>query len=253
MNIVQSFIIAISMYSKIPMPGVEWNKKNMRYAMCFFPVIGMIIGAVMYGIGQILYGMAASPLLRGAAFTLIPILISGGIHMDGFMDTMDALASYGDQEKKLQILKDSHAGAFAILGLGCYLVWSVAVWSEIPKEMLGSCCICYMISRGLSGLSVVTFTAARESGLLKTFQDGAQKRAVKISMAGYLILGCVCGMLLNVKGAICMILGAAISFIHYKRVCSRQFGGVTGDLAGYFLEISELIMVTAIWGGGLWR
>lgn len=255
MNIIQSFVIAISMYSKIPMPGVEWNKENMRYAMCFFPVIGAVIGAVTYAAGRIMFRLSAGEVFRGAVFTLIPILISGGIHMDGFMDTMDALASYGDQEKKLEILKDSHAGAFAILGLGCYLVWSVAVWGQMPEELLGVSCVIYTASRALSGLSVVTFPAARNSGLLKTFQDGAQKRTVRITMAAYLVIAVGAAFMLEKNGAIGMILAAGIVFLYYRNVCKKQFGGVTGDLAGYFLESAELAMITSIliFGGGLWN
>ena len=119
MSIINSFFIALSMYSRIPVPRVDWEKENMRYAMCFFPMIGVVIGAVMYLAGWLLDKTSVGGLFRGVVFTLIPIMITGGIHMDGFMDTMDALGSWGDREKKLEILKDSHAGAFAILGMGC--------------------------------------------------------------------------------------------------------------------------------------
>lgn len=255
MNVIQSFVIAISMYSKIPMPGVEWNKENMRYAMCFFPIVGVVIGIVTYLAGLVMFHLSVGPVFRGSVFTLIPLLISGGIHMDGFMDTMDALASYGDQEKKLEILKDSHAGAFAIMGFGCYLIWSMAVWSQITEEMLGVSCIIYTVSRALSGLSVVTFQAARNSGLLKTFQDGAQKKTVRITMAGYLVIAVCAAVVVEIKGATGMVLAAGIVFLYYRNVCNKQFGGVTGDLAGYFLESSELAMITSIliFGGGLWN
>ena len=254
MNILQSFAIAISMYSKIPMPDVEWKKENMRYAMCFFPFVGVVIGAVTYLIGRILFQLSVGPVFRGVVFTLIPLFVSGGIHMDGFMDTMDALASYGDQEKKLEILKDSHAGAFAILGLGCYLIWNVAVWSELGPELLGISCLIYTVSRALSGLSVVTFQAARNSGLLRTFQDGAQKRTVGITMTGYLVLSLCAAFVADWRAAAGMILAAGLTFYYSKHICKKQFGGVTGDLAGYFLELSELLMLTGILicGGGLW-
>ena len=160
MSIINSFFIALSMYSIIQVPRVDWKKENMRYAMCFFPMIGVVIGAVMYLAGWLLDKTSVGGLFRGVVFTLIPIIITGGIHMDGFMDTMDALGSWGDREKKLEILKDSHAGAFAILGMGCYLMWSVAVWSELPAEVLRVCGVSFVLSRALSGFSVVTFPAA---------------------------------------------------------------------------------------------
>lgn len=246
MSIINSFFIALSMYSRIPVPRVDWEKENMRYAMCFFPMIGVVIGAVMYLAGWLLDKTSVGGLFRGVVFTLIPIIITGGIHMDGFMDTMDALGSWGDREKKLEILKDSHAGAFAILGMGCYLMWSVAVWSELPAEVLRVCGVSFVLSRALSGFSVVTFPAARNSGLLKMFQDGAQKKVVRITMCLYVAAAVIMMAVMNARAMTGAVTGVMIAFLYYIVVSWKQFGGVTGDLAGFFLETTELAMFTGI-------
>ena len=246
MSIINSFFIAFSMYSRIPVPRVDWEKENMRYAMCFFPMIGVVIGAVMYLAGWLLDKTSVGGLFRGVVFTLIPIIITGGIHMDGFMDTMDALGSWGDREKKLEILKDSHAGAFAILGMGCYLMWSVAVWSELPAEVLRVCGVSFVLSRALSGFSVVTFPAARNSGLLKMFQDGAQKKVVRITMCLYVAAAVIMMAVMNARAMTGAVTGVMIAFLYYVVVSRKQFGGVTGDLAGFFLETAELAMFTGI-------
>lgn len=246
MSIINSFFIALSMYSRIPVPRVDWKKENMRFAMCFFPMIGVAIGAVMYLAGWLLDKVAVGTLFRGVVFTLIPIIITGGIHMDGFMDTMDALGSWGDREKKLEILKDSHAGAFAILGMGCYLMWSVAVWNELPAEVLGVCGVSFVLSRALSGFSVVTFPAARNSGLLKMFQDGAQKKVVRITMCLYVAAAVIMMAVMDARAMAGAVAGAMIAFLYYVVVSRKQFGGVTGDLAGFFLETAELAMFTGI-------
>ena len=225
---------------------MDWEKENMRYAMCFFPMIGVVIGAVMYLAGWLLDKAAVGTLFRGVVFTLIPIIITGGIHMDGFMDTMDALGSWGDREKKLEILKDSHAGAFAILGMGCYLMWSVAVWSELPAEVLRVCGVGFVLSRALSGFSVVTFPAARNSGLLKMFQDGAQKKVVRITMCLYVAAAVIMMAVMNARAMTGAVIGVMIAFLYYIVVSRKQFGGVTGDLAGFFLETAELAMFTGI-------
>lgn len=246
MSIINSFFIALSMYSRIPVPRVDWKKENMRYAMCFFPMIGVVIGAVMYLAGWLLDKTSVGGLFRGVVFTLIPIIITGGIHMDGFVDTMDALGSWGDREKKLEILKDSHAGAFAILGMGCYLMWSVAVWSELPAEVLRVCGVSFVLSRALSGFSVVTFPAARNSGLLKMFQDGAQKKVVRITMCLYVAAAVIMMAVMNARAMTGAVTGVMIAFLYYIVVSRKQFGGVTGDLAGFFLETAELAMFTGI-------
>lgn len=246
MRILQSLVIACSMYSKIPMPQVDWNEKNMKYAMCFFPVIGAVIGAAQYVVGNYLLQCDVGNIFFAAVMTLIPVFITGGIHLDGFMDTMDALGSYGDKEKKLAILKDSNSGAFAVLGMGCYFVWSLGMWSEVTRDMLPVIAGIYVISRALSGLSVVTFRAARNSGLAKNFQDRAQKKTVTIIMI--LVLCGASAYLLwqDLKMGIAAMCAAVIMFTYYYLVSYKQFGGITGDLAGFFLQMNELLMVTFI-------
>ena len=118
MRIIKSCIVAFSMYSKIPMPQFEWKEEDMQYMLCFFPWVGAVIGVCLYlwnrfcaafQVGRIAYVLFA---------VAIPILVTGGFHVDGFMDTMDALHSYQPRERKLEILKDSHIGAFLSL---CWL------------------------------------------------------------------------------------------------------------------------------------
>ena len=86
----QSLIIAFAMYSRIPMPRADWNDKNMRYAFCWFPVIGLVIGLVTGAVFYILTEWQVGSVFRGVCLTAVPLWITGGIHLDGFMDTTDA-------------------------------------------------------------------------------------------------------------------------------------------------------------------
>lgn len=254
MRLMQAFLIALSMYSKIPVPRAEWNEKNMKYAMCFFPVVGVVTGGCVYLAGFFLLRFTScGSVFSGAVLTLVPILISGGIHLDGFMDTTDALSSYGDREKKLSILKDPHTGAFAILGMGCYLLWSVAVYSEVKIEMLPSLSCMFVLSRALSGFSVVTFPAAKDSGLLRTFQDKAQKKNVRIVMLLWAAAALLLLIWLDGKTGGMAALCAGGTFLYYGWMSKKKFGGITGDLAGYFLSLCEVCMATGIVlaGGGI--
>lgn len=246
MKLLQSCMIAFSMYSKIPMPKTAWEKENMKYAMCFFPLIGVVIGGTLWGVGHLILTHLGAGLLFSCCMTSIPLLITGGIHMDGLLDTIDALASYGEKEKRLEILKDPHAGAFAIIGAGIYFVWSIGVWSEVTVQVLPVIAGCYIISRGLSGYSIAAFKPAKESGLASMFHNGAHKSTVKWTMAGYMT---VTGILMTSYQPIIAssaLLCAAVVFGWYHHICYKEFGGVTGDLAGYFLQICELGMITAV-------
>ena len=137
MNGLYSCIIAISMYSKIPMPNVEWTEERMRYVMCFFPLVGIVQERpwafwlhLALDVLNLSVGAAA---LTGAA---IPLLVTGGIHMDGFLDTMDAIHSYGDRSRKLEILKDPHLGAFAVISFGVYMMLYLGVFHEYLSLVL---------------------------------------------------------------------------------------------------------------------
>ena len=97
-----SFLIAFAMFSKIPVPRADWDKENMRYMMCFFPLIGVVIGVLLQGLGILCTWLSFGDTMRGASFVLLPVLVTGGIHMDGFLDTTDALSSWQPREKKLE-------------------------------------------------------------------------------------------------------------------------------------------------------
>lgn len=254
MYLLKSCVIAFSMYSKIPMPKVEWSDKNLKYFLCFFPFVGVFLGGVQILLGNILLKGGFGSLFFSAVMTLLPLLVTGGIHMDGFMDTVDALSSFGDKEKKLAILKDPHAGAFAILWFGIYLVWSLALWSQVRGFMLPVIVCGYIVSRSLSGFSVVLFQAARDSGLAKNFQDKAQKKVVAIIMLVWLF-GASTVMFIwePLLGAVQLGM-AGVLFLYHRYICKKHFGGITGDLAGYFLQLCELAMLTGtvLAGGTLW-
>ena len=136
-----SFKIAFSMYSKVPMPKSDWTKENMRYIMCLFPLIGVIIGAVTWAWGYWGLQITRSHLFYSVVLVLIPVVITGGIHLDGLLDTSDALHSYQPRERKLEILKDSHAGAFAIITAVVYFIFYLGVYSEMTLKALPVVCI----------------------------------------------------------------------------------------------------------------
>ena len=153
MKWIRSFIIAFSMYSKIPMPRVEWTTSSMQYAFCFFPLVGAVNGALTWGAGHVLFALRDAgklPALFPAVFlTILPLLVTGGIHMDGFLDTSDARHSYGEREQKLAILKDPHTGAFAVISAAIYLLWSLALWSAADEKVLPGMACAMVLSRTL--------------------------------------------------------------------------------------------------------
>ena len=190
-SILESFVIAFSMYSRIPMPFVEWSECGMKYAFCFFPLIGVVIGACVCAFCWLPVQAGLGILAFSLLGTAVPLLITGGIPMDGFLDVTDARSSFQSRERKLEILKDPHAGAFAIAGCGVYLLLYAAAFSELRLEAFPAIGGIYVMTRALSGLSVLCFPKARKDGLAATFAKvtGNGAPAVKAVLAVWLLAG----------------------------------------------------------------
>ncbi len=247
MKLFKALVISFSMYSGIPMPQFEWKEEDMKYMLCFFPWIGVAIGFGIalwsmlckhIGLGTLCYMMG------GAA---IPLLITGGFHVDGFMDTMDAFHSYQPKEKKLEILKDSHIGAFSVIMLALYGLIYLGAFSEIQKESgLWIVCAGFVLSRVLSGIAVVTFRSAKSDGLLYLFASRAQKRIVKASLYVQGVL-CIAFMLWKsfLPGG-AAVLAALLTFAYYRYRTKKELGGITGDTAGWFVLLCEAVEMIAV-------
>ena len=98
----KALLMAFSMYSRLPVPDFVWEEEDRKKAMCFFPLIGVLAGAAFFLVCLFMERLGAGPVFKGALLTAVPLLATGGIHMDGFLDTCDARASWGDREKKLR-------------------------------------------------------------------------------------------------------------------------------------------------------
>lgn len=247
-------LIAFGMYSAIPTPMAEWNEKNMKYAMCFFPAVGLVIGLLVSGWMALCAWFGWGDVLRAGGIALIPVLVSGGIHMDGFCDACDALASNQSQQRKLEILKDSHVGAFALIGVLCWMLGYFALASQLPatRGAVGTVALGFVLSRCLSGISIVTFPCCPTSSLARAFADGSHRARVRVILmvAAAFSLGGMMGFSLPMGLA-----GGAAAlavFGYYKWMSQREFGGITGDLAGWFLQMCELaVLAVVVLVGGL--
>ena len=243
-SLLSSLVISFSTYSKIPMPRVEWDEKNRKYSLIFFPFIGAVIGGLFCGWWRLSGILGFGDFMRSAIGLTIPVFITGGIHLDGFIDTVDALSSYQSKEKKLEILKDPHTGAFALIGCSLYFILYFGALTEL-KSLKAYILVSlgFILSRALSGLALVLFRSAKKQGLLYAFSSSAH-RGITGVMLGIIIFLCLSGMLyLDLIGGSLLFLTALFIFWYYRRVSYRQFGGITGDLAGFFLQVCELAMV----------
>lgn len=247
MKILKAMVIAFSIYSKIPVPQFEWKEEDMEYMMCFFPLIGGVIGLAFFGWAVLCEKFAVGTLCYALIAAAIPLIISGGFHVDGYMDTMDALHSYQSREKKLEILKDSHIGAFAAIMLVLYYLIDIAAISEIhTRKAVFAVAAVFFLARCLSGIAVVTLQPAKKEGLLYTFASGAQKEKVKRGLYLQLILCMALMIIISKQYGVAAIIASLLSFLYFKKKSYKEFGGITGDTAGFFVTVCEAAVAVAV-------
>ena len=242
-----SLISAFLMYSRIPMPQIPWEERNRRYALCFFPLIGAVIGGILIGWGSFCRWMGISELLFAGIAVCIPVLVTGGIHLDGFCDVEDARASFAEKQRRLEIMSDPHVGSFAVLHLVLYLLVQFAFFTQIRdfKALLLVSCG-YVLSRTLSALAAVTFRCAKKDGTLQDFVKPAHRRNTIIALAATLLVTVAYMLTISPIPATAAVLLAAAMFLRYRAFAYRTFGGITGDTAGWFLQKCELWMLFGI-------
>ncbi len=242
-----SFVIAMSMYSKVPMPRLDWNEDSMKYVMIFFPFAGVIVGGCVFA--TLFFGNAysVSPLLLSCILTVLPIILTGGIHFDGYMDTVDAISSYGDREKRLQILKDPHVGAFGVIYAIVYILLFFGGACGLPMETKAylAVALCFVLSRTLSGIGACSFVSANK-GSLSTFKNASSKKVCVWWLV--LLVGALGGLFVNLCGVLGVVVYSVqlVWFVIYKFKSYKIFGGVSGDTAGYFLQIAEVLSILAV-------
>lgn len=247
MSVLKSCIIAFSMYSKIPMPQFTWEEADMKYVLCFFPWVGAVIGAVSYGWWFVCQRLQISGITFVMIAAAIPLLITGGFHVDGFMDTMDAFHSYQEKSRKLEILKDSHIGAFSVICLFGYYFLYLAAYARITeKQQMLVVAAGFFLSRTLSGIAAVTLSCAKQEGMLYMFTSRVQEKTVKAALGIQLLLGGVFLLVQSWVLAAMVLLALGLTFLYYQVKCKRELGGITGDTEGYFLTLCELVLLIVV-------
>ena len=252
MKLIRSLWIAISAYSIIPVPRFDWSEENMRFSICFLPVVGIIEGLLLFSWRFFCDRMDTGIILFASGAALIPILITGGIHMDGYCDCVDALSSRRDRAKMLEILKDPHIGAFAAIFCAAYMIAVFGLFSEIGyAPLIGIACCGFVLSRSLAVLSAVCIQSARTEGFLVSFTQTAHKKTAGISMIATALLSSAAMIFLNPVAGGSGVVFAAVSFVLYRNMAIGKFGGVTGDTTGYFIQVCELAILAGVFAGKL--
>lgn len=249
MGLIKPIVMAFCMFSRIPMPRIDWDEKGMRYMMCAFPLVGVAIAVCLAAWWALCDWLMWGPFIRAAGIALIPIGVSGGIHLDGLTDVVDALSSCAEPERKREILKDSHIGAFAAMGVAVYSIAYLAIATEIQVAwstliLLG---FLHVQSRLASSFSTLCLKGSSNEGMLASFRNAGSGNRGALLILAIEEIGCLAvAVYANpVSGAV-MLLGCLCCVALTVRMARREFGGMSGDIAGFMLQMCEVTMLACL-------
>ncbi len=236
-----SLIIAITFITIIPVPLrliPEWNSRNLRYFCLMLPVTGIIFSLLWLMLFHVLAMIpTVSSILRGFMMMTFTLLLTGGLHLDGLMDTCDAIFSHRDRETRLKILSDTHAGSFAVMGCVVLIMAKTLLFSELLtfSVSISSLALIPVYSRLGMGVLLNNLPFAKSGGLAVMLGSSRNKRDNFTFLATFIALSIV-----SIKIIPAMIILCLASHVV---ICKKIFGGITGDLLGAFVEASEVIML----------
>ena len=239
-----AFFMCQSMFCAIPAPQV-WDEKARDKMLLFLPVVGLELGLIWWGLSCICRMLPE--LMAALVLSMYPYFATGFLHLDGFMDVTDALRSYRSLERRREILKDSHVGSFAVIGIVILLLSQFVCFASMKNT--ADCRVLLFIpavSRCCSALAVTVLKP------MSTSQYAAQEKpkshvVVLLAMLAVFLLG---GFLLCGKTAMALP-GVLIGYGVALRRGYRSLEGMNGDIAGYALSIGELCGAAVIALGGI--
>lgn len=236
-----SFLFALSHLSRLPVPDIPFKGESLGRSTAFFPLVGLVFGVILAAFWW-LAGWLFPPPVIAAMIVVGLVVLTGGIHLDGFMDSVDGLFSGRSRERKLEIMRDSRVGAFGVLALACLFLLKFTLLLGLPGDvLLNMLLLVPVLSRWGMVYAIFTFPYARPEGLGKLYASYTGKRELllatltAVAVAGF-TLGPVGLWLMALSGALTLLLGKAVAV---------ELGGLTGDIYGAINEVLEVMLLLA--------
>lgn len=239
-----AFFMAWAMFCYIPCPVRKWDESKRQEMLVCFPLIGLLIGLIDFAVYK-LAELLALRFLGAAVLSFLPWMLCGFIHLDGFMDCADAVLSCRDEKRRLEILKDSRVGAFAVISVLILAFLSFASWMECIFAVRASVLIFIpAASRAVAGACVLCFEPLSVSSYVSIHNEGIKKRNIVLIFVILAAVICAAFLAAGIQGFAVVIaaLGCFLSVLTVK----KKLGGMSGDVSGCAICISELMGVMAL-------
>ncbi|MFW2488245.1 adenosylcobinamide-GDP ribazoletransferase [Clostridium chromiireducens] len=243
----KGFIMSLSMFTVLPTPYVEWDDEGVKNMMKFYPVVGLIVGAIWSIIYYLMDISNVSIILKSIVVMMVPFIVTGMLHLDGFMDVCDAILSRRDREEKLRILKDSRTGAFSVISLVMlFFLQFGGMHSILEKNVQFYILILIpIVSRSSVAYFLLSRVTIKESTLGTYFKKGTNKIDRIIMVISVIIMLVISFFVLNIYGL--LMTGLIIIGVTWSvEKCRKEFGGISGDVAGFALVVGEVIGILTL-------
>lgn len=243
-KLIYGFFMSWGMFCSIPCPCKIWDEEARPMSLVCFPLIGTLMGALWVLIGFIVTKLNIG-FLGAAVMAVFPYLVTGFIHLDGYMDCCDAILSRRDLAERQRIMKDSHTGAFAVICVCVLMMLSFASFAQIDLNTKFKALLFIPVAtRACAAIAVMSLRPLGHSqyavALNKRVKTGHKIAAVVLLVAA-IALSVVCFG----KAGICAAFAAAgyaiAAFYGFK-----QLDGMSGDISGYALTVGECVGVVAL-------
>lgn len=244
----QAFVTALQLLTRIPLHSPDYDSarqaKAAGYAVLFYPLVGLLIGALLVlllGLLQAVWQSEAS-LLHAALLLTGWVIVTGALHLDGLADSADAwLGGFGDRERTLAIMKDPYAGPAGVTAVIVILLLKFAALSELTWALWLPLLIIPVLARLQVVLLFLTTAYVRSGGMGSSASEALPRKA-----AWLWLLLIVAVVILFVDTGWMLITGMLLTFVVLRAIMQQRLGGTTGDTAGALIEITEAVLLCLI-------
>ena len=245
---IKSIILMLQFMTRLPIPiEIEMEKKTISRGILFLPLVGMVVGGISWGAYYLLSFINSDVAALGAL--IANVAVTGGLHIDGLSDTCDGFFSARSRERILEIMKDSRVGTFGVIAIVIVLIAKHTLIANLPQEVLPLALIFIPGVSRLGAAFLITFgKSARPGGLGDMFSSSSSKGYFWLSAFIYTAIGAIFGGLTFIISLMIII----VFDLMLMRYSYRIIGGLTGDVYGAGIEISDILGLITFMVVGKW-
>lgn len=249
------FLLNLQFFTSIPIhQSLPMDKAYVNNSVKTFPLLGLLQGMIYVVVLFVSNEFTPFSVMASAFIMwLMTIIVTGGLHLDGWMDTSDAFFSYQEPSKRLEIMKDPRVGAFGVLSviilLSTKLFFIFEIVSMLQKETYWLILFLPFFSKILMGLLLIRVKEAKEDGL-GAFYKSAVSGNLTLWYMLFLIVGFILFGVWNRQMLFLYVILLIVCMLFYCFAANKAvkwYGGLTGDVLGASVEGTELVLWGTIW------